>query len=348
MFYTGSYTQQGAPAAHPTGKGIGCFELDGKSGALTFVCNTVQRSPSYLVISKDKTHLYAVEEMYENLNPLVHAYKIEKEGKLRLLNTQKIHGDYACHLAIIQDRLLIACYVSGNILSYPILKDGRLAPCEQEIKHKGIGHNKERQEAPHPHMIYPFHKEHLYAVDLTLDIAKAYRLDSDTKLWQESPSLDIKIDKGCGARHMVMHSKETFAFILGELTGEIVVADLRSKESKIVQKISIVPNIYHGEIGGAAIRMHPGGKYLYASNRGSDSIAIFKVDKATGKLSLVAHQPTEGKAPRDFNIDPTGTWLVVANQDSNTLVVFKINSMDGTLDLNSKINVETPVNICWK
>ncbi len=347
MFYTGSYTQQGAPAANPTGKGIGCFQLNSESGAIELLHNTLQRNPSYLVISKDRNHLYAVEEMYESLNPQVHAYKIEKKGQLTLLNTQKINGDYACHLAIIQDKLVVACYVSGSILSYPIMEDGRLAACEQEIKHEGVGLNQKRQEAPHAHMVYPFSNDHIYVVDLTLDMAKAYRIDSRTGQWKKTPALDIKIEAGSGARHMVMDNKEELAFVLSELTGEIFVADLRGGESEIVQKISFVPRAYLGAIGGAAIRMHPSGEYLYASNRGSDTIAIFKVDKGSRKLTVVAHQSTEGKTPRDFNMDPSGEWLIAANQDSSTIAVFEINAIDGTLNLNSLVEVETPVNICW-
>lgn len=347
IFYTGSYTQDGAPAANPTGKGIGCFQLDVDNGDIKFLRYTEQRSPSYIAISEDKKYLYAVEEMYESLNPEVYAYKIESEGKLTLLNSQKIAGDYACHLAIIQDRLVVASYVSGNALSYPILEDGSLAPCSQEIMHQGTGPNKERQEAAHAHMICPFKNNHMYVVDLTLDMAKAYQLDAELKQWEATPILDIKIDAGSGVRHMVMDKKEEFAFVLSELTGKIFVADLRNSESEIIQEISFIPTTYDGAIGGAAIRMHPNGKYLYASNRGSNTIAIFKIDEKSNQLALVAHQSTEGKTPRDFNIDPSGKWLVAANQDSNTLVVFEINQIDGTLSLNSKIEAETVVNICW-
>ena len=146
---------------------------------------------------------------------------------------------------------------------------------------------------------------------------------------------------------MVMDNKEELAFVLSEMTGEIFVVNLGGRESEIVQKISFVPRTYIGAFGGAAIRMHPSEEYLYASNRGSDTIAIFKVDKGSGKLTFVAHQSTEGKTPRDFNIDPRGKWLIAANQDSSTIAVFEINSIDGTLNLNSLVEVETPVNICW-
>lgn len=347
LFFTGSYTQDGAPAANPVGKGIGCFQLDMKSGKVELLHYTKQRSPSYLVVSEDEKFLYALEELSENLNPEVFSYKIEKGGQLTFLNSQKIAGNYACHLAIIQDRLVVANYGSGNALSYPILKDGSLAPCDQEIQHFGKGPNEARQEAAHAHMIYPFKKDQMYVVDLTLDQAKAYQLERASKQWKASPALDIQIEAGSGARHMVMDKTEQFAYVLGELAGEIFVSDLRSGESEIIQTITFIPDAYKGRAGGAAIRLHPNGEFLYASNRGSNTIAIFKIDKKSKKLTLVSHQSTEGKTPRDFNIDPTGKWLIAANQDSNTLVVFEINQDDGTLIPNSTVEVATPVNICW-
>lgn len=347
IFYTGSYTQDGAPAVNPKGDGIGCFQLNSETGEVQLLHYTKQRSPSYLVISDDKQFLYAVEEMYATLNPKIYAYKIEKDASLTLLNSQNITGDYACHLAIIKDRLVIANYVSGNALSYPILADGSLAPLSQEIKHEGRGPNKERQEAAHAHMIYPFSDNNMYVIDLTLDTAKAYQFDEKNEEWFANSDADIKIDSGSGARHMIMDENEDHAYVLGELTGEVFVSDLQDSHKKITQKISFIPKHQDGAIGGAAIRIHPNGTFLYASNRGTETITIFKIDKKTGTLVLVDYQSTQGKTPRDFNIDETGNWLITANQDSDNLVIFQINQQTGLLQVKSTLNVNTPVNICW-
>lgn len=347
LFYTGSYTQEGSPAANPTGKGIGCFTLDVKSGEVEILHYTEQRNPSYMAISEDKKYLYAVEEMYESLHPEVHAYRIKKNGILSLINSQKLTGDYACHLAIIQDHLVVANYVSGNALSFPIWEDGSLAPSHQLIQHTGTGPNQERQEAAHAHMIYPFKESQMYVVDLGIDKAKAYSINNEIKKWYATPELDIQIELGAGARHMVMDKSERYAFVLSELTGDIFVAENQIGKFKQIQKISFVPNDYVGSFGGAAIRYHPSGQYLYASCRGVDSLAIFKIDEVSKKLTLISYQSTGGKTPRDFNIDPTGKWLITANQDSNTLAVFEINQENGTLSLRSTVPVETPVNICW-
>ncbi|APY11572.1 hypothetical protein BWZ22_10115 [Seonamhaeicola sp. S2-3] len=347
VFFTGSYTGQGTPAENPKGEGIGCFEFNLKTGEIHNIDYIEQRNPSYMVISEDKKYLYAVEETNQNLQPRLYAYKVGENGTLSTINSQPIQGDYACHLAIIDNNLVLASYMSGNLLSYPINKDGSIEPYSQEIKHKGVGPNKDRQEAAHAHMIYPFANNQMYAVDLTLDTAKAYQWKEKEQKWEATPSLDISINPGSGARHMVMDTNQKFAYILGELTGEIFVADLTEGEPSIVQKISFIPENHDGAIGGAAIRMHPNGKFLYASNRGSDTIAVFKIDTQSKQLSLVRHQSTYGKTPRDFNIHPEGKWLIAANQDSNSLVVFEINTNDGTLQKKSTLKVNTPVNINW-
>lgn len=347
IFYTGSYTQDGSPAPNPQGKGIACFSFNLKTGAIELLHYTNQRNPSYMVISDDKKYLYAIEEMFESLNPKIYAYRIKENGKLSLLNSQDIAGDYACHLAIVKNKLLVANYVSGNILSYSILNDGSLAACQQVLQHEGTGPNKERQEAAHAHMVCPFGKDQMYIVDLGLDKAKAYYLDKETNKWKVSPKYDIQIELGSGARHMIMDAEEQFSYVLSELTGEIYTVSKQNGKNKVIQKISFIPENYDGEFGGAAIRLHPNGKYLYASCRGTDSITTFKLNEDTKCLELLGIQSSEGETPRDFNIDPTGKYLIAANQDSNSLVVFEIDKKTGLLKKTSTFSVETPVNICW-
>ncbi|MDO5977888.1 lactonase family protein [Flavivirga spongiicola] len=347
IFYTGSYTQEGAPANIPKGEGIGCFKLNQETGVIKSLHYTKQRNPSYLVISKDKKYLYAVEEMLESLKPRIFSYKIENQGLLKPINSQELVGDYACHLAIIQDQLVVANYVSGNALSFQILEDGSLAPCNQFIKHVGTGPNKERQESAHVHMVYPFKKDHMFLVDLGLDKAKVYQLIANTKSWKMALGLDLNIEPGSGARHMVLDKTQNYAFILSELTGAVFVLKNEGKKFKQIQKILSVPQNCKEDFGAAAIRLHPSGQFLYTSARGSNTITIFKINEKNKMLSLVAYQATEGKTPRDFNIDPTGEWLIAANQDSGTLVVFKMNKETGLLTKKYKKTVETPVNITW-
>ncbi len=180
IFYTGSYTQKPSPAPDPSGEGIGCFRLDQVSGQLTLVEYTGQRNPSYLMISKDRKYLYAVEELTEEMKPKVFAYEIGDTGKLKMINDVPLTGDYACHLAMVRDKLLVANYMTGDTLSYHIMNDGGIGPLGQTIQHSGYGPNKARQEGPHAHMVYPYQKDYMYVVDLGIDAALAYHFNQKT------------------------------------------------------------------------------------------------------------------------------------------------------------------------
>ena len=346
IFYTGSYTEKDGPAAHPSGKGIGCFDFNNKTGAIKLLGYTKQRNPSYVVISDDKKHLYACEELFERQNPKVHSYKIGENGALQLINCQALKGDFACHLALFQDILVVSNYVSGNVLSFPVSGNGELAPYTQLIQHEGTGPNKKRQETAHAHMVYPFGKNSMYVADLGIDTVKAYRL-SDTGKWDAVHEMDIHIEAGAGPRHMLLDRDKSIAYILGELSSEIFVLQQFDNSYIQVQKRSCLPKGFNGTHGAAALRIHPGKKFIYASVRGADLIAIFKIEEKTGFLEIVEFQPTMGKSPRDFNIHPDGQWLIAANQDSDQMIVYEIDRETGMLSKKSVFEVETPVNITW-
>ncbi len=346
-FYIGSYTQEGTPAKKPKGQGIGCFSFNLETGQVDLLYYVAQRNPSYIVISENKKYLYALEEMEEHLSPKVFAYSIDTSGRLTYINAQKLKGDYACHLAIVEGHLIVANYMSGNAVVFPIQKNGCIASHHQMIQHIGKGINKERQEAAHMHMVCPYKKGYMFLVDLSLDKANAYQLENGTKTWNAVPKLDITIESGAGARHMVFDASKTYAFVLSELTATIFVLKKEATVFKQRQKIAALPPNYKGSFGAAAIRLHPTGKFLYASIRGADTIAIFSVDKKNKNLTCLGFQATLGNTPRDFNIHSSGDWLIVANQDSDTIVVFKINQETGMLVQKSVKCVKTPVNITW-
>ncbi|MBJ6367475.1 lactonase family protein [Snuella sedimenti] len=347
LFYTGSYTQKGAPAPKPIGKGIGCYRFNHNEGTIAFLRSTDQRNPSYLTVSRDGNYLFAIEELLGNEKPRVCSYKIGSQGSLSLINYQVLAGDHACYLAECGNTLVVANYTSGNWLSFPIMNDGSLGKCHQTIQHQGKGTDRIRQEGPHVHMVYPIDDNIMYAVDLGIDMLKAYRLDNTTNTWKALAGEDVYLEKGMGARHMVMGPNKDVIYVLGELSGEISVLVRQSNGFSSVQKISLCPDDYKGAFSGAAIRIHPNGNFLYASNRGDDSISVYAIDKVTSQLSLVAHYNSGDKTPRDFNIHPSGKWLIVANQDSNALVVFKLNPKNGRLSYHMETVAETPVNICW-
>lgn len=346
-FYTGSYNQKNSPAQNPTGDGIGICHLDAITGEITVDAYQTHRNPSYLCISKNNEYLYAVEELPEGNGARVFSYEICIDNRLKQIDTKEIPGGYACHLAICASQLVIVNYMSGDALSFNILEGGYLSDHYQVIQNYGNGPNKLRQESPHMHMVYPWEKNKLFIVDLCLDNAQGYVFNRRSGKWEKEEYVNLNIDPGAGARHMVMSNDKSLAFVLGELTSEIFVFRKNNRSFGLVQKISFM-NDYSLMPSGAAIKIHPDGKYLYASDRTSNQIAIFKIDRSKQNLSLMEFVDTGGKCPRDFSFDPSGNWLIVANQDSNNLVVFRVNKENGLLVRHSIANVKTPVNVCFQ
>ncbi len=347
IFYTGSYTNDYSPALNPVGLGIACLDIDLKTGKVKLLHVTALRNPSYLTISDQGKYLYAIEELPEAQKPHVFCFEIAENGQLSLINSQALIGDYACHLTLVADQLIVANYETGNALTFPVLPNGGLEPHHQLIQHHGNGSDMSRQKGSHVHMAYRFGDDCFYLLDLGIDKANAYRLNIESKKWLPASELHLSIDPGAGARHMVINASETLAFVLSEMSGEVFVFNKQETGFEQIQKIAIQPEGSREKPEGAAIRLHPNGRFLYTSDRGSDTIGIFKLDEIYSTLSLVGHQSSGGKSPRDFNIDPTGNWLIVANQDGNYLVVFKVDLENGLLNKNSSISIGTPVNICW-
>ena len=342
--FAGCYTKKLSPELDGKGEGIYAYEFDTSTGQLELKHVTKAICPSYLTLSEDQRYLYALEEVPLEDHPKVHAYKIDGY-QLILVNSQELPGAYCCHLAISKDQknLLIASYWSGTILNFPINADGSLEPLSQTISHVGTGSNKERQEAPHAHMIHPFGKNHFYGVDLGIDQAKGYQLVNG-KI-QAHPSSDLPVSPGAGARHMVVDASEQYAFVFCELDAKIYSFCLSEEKPRLIESVPTLPGTYQETPSGAAIRLHPNGRFLYASNRGSDSISIFNFDPANEKLTLKGHQSTAGRTPREINLDPTGKWLIAANQDTDNLVVFYIDQETGLLESTSK-NEEVKTACC--
>ncbi len=347
MFYTGSYNQENSPAPNPKGDGIGICSLDIEKGDITVYGYQSHRNPSYMCISADNKYLFAVEEIPEGNGASVFSFEISCSSTLKLIDLKKISGGYACHLVICKNHLIIANYMSGDALVFEILKNGHLSSIKQKITNHGTGPNKARQESAHMHMVYKWNDEMLFLVDLTLDVADSYYFDVAQDRFVKDDKYNLQIDAGAGARHMVMSDDKSLAFVLGELTSEIFVFEKKGPGFEMVQKVSFM-NDNKLIPSGAAIKIHPNGNFLYASDRTSNMIAIFRINKSIKELTFVAYVDTEGKCPRDFSIDPSGNWLIVANQDSNNLVVFNVNKEKGLLAKHSIVKVNTPVNVCFQ
>jgi 6-phosphogluconolactonase len=349
--YIGSYTES---MAHVQAKsrGISVFRLDPASGALTPV-QTLSglANPSYLAVEPRRRCLYAVEEIEDGR---VCALRIDPaSGALTLLNRQSSHGNAPAHLSVDGEarNVLVANYENGSIAVLPIHDDGSLGPATAIVQHVGGSVDPERQQGPHAHYIVADPANRLVLVaDLGLDAVLSYQLDSAAGALTPHDTPSTALEPGGGPRHLAFSPDGRYAYVINELDSTLTACayDAVSGRLRPIQRLSTIPAGFEGEQSTAAVRVAPSGRFVYGSNRGHDSIAIFTSDPATGVLTLVGHESTQGATPRDFNIDPTGTFLLAANQDSDTVVTFRIDQATGRLSATGHVTeVMTPVCIVF-
>lgn len=332
IVYVGTYTGHGS-------QGIYAYRFDegtGKLSAIGLAAETA--SPSFLALSNNKHFLYAVNEL-ENYQGKpsggVSAFAIQPSGeKLTFLNELPSRGEDPAHLAL--DRtgkyLVVANYTSGNVAVFPVLKDGSLGEATAFVQHHGSSVNRERQEGPHAHEIV-MSPDNRFALitDLGLDEVFSYPFNSAKGTLGE-PHI-TKSHPGAGPRHMVFSKDGKFLYVIHELQSALVAYSYHPEkgELKELQNISSLPDNFKGKSTAGEIALSPSRKFLYASNRGSDSIKVFSVDSVKGTLTPVEVDSVLGKTPRDFVIDPSGRFLLAANQDSGNIVVYRINQESGHL-----------------
>jgi 6-phosphogluconolactonase len=345
--YVGTYTQGKS-------QGIYRFDLDMASGKLSgraLAAKTV--NPSFLAIHPSRPHLYAVGEVDDSSGKKVggvSAFAIDpKSGGLKLLNQQSSGGAGPCHLVVDRTgkNALAANYGGGSACCLPISEGGKLGEAIV-VQHKGYSVNKQRQEAPHAHSINldPANR-FAFVADLGLDKVMIYRFDSAKgTLTANDPPAGI-VKPGAGPRHFAFHPNGRFAYVINELhnTVDAFTYDPDKGALKNLQTIGTLPEGFKKASYTAEVVVHPSGKFLYGSNRGHDSIAVFSVDPETGKLTAVGHQAHKIKTPRNFAIDPTGKYLLVANQDSASIIVFRIDPGTGNLTPTGN-EAEVPMPVC--
>jgi len=342
--YIGTYT-----GGRNGSQGIYRSQLDLDTGQLSapmLVAETT--NPSFLEIHPNGAYLYAVSEV--GRAGAVSAFQIDGDsGILRFLNRQPSGGAAPCHVSLdAQGRnLLVANYSGGSAAVIPIRKDGRLGEPSGFVQHRGSSVNQQRQTGPHAHSINvsPDNRFALVA-DLGLDKIMVYRLDIDkgTIVPHDPPFAALK--PGAGPRHFIFHPSGRFAYVINELNGTMTGFAYESAAGtlKEIQTITTLPRGFQGSNSCAELRVHPSGEFLYGSNRGHDSIVVYRIDSTTGKLSLVEHETAGIKTPRNFNIDRTGSFCVVANQGADSIIVFRIDQTSGRLNpTGQKITVGKPV-----
>jgi 6-phosphogluconolactonase len=245
---------------------------------------------------------------------------------------------------------LVANYTGGSIAVFPIVADGKLGEASAFVQHTGHGPNPERQEKAHAHSI-DLSPDNRFAMvdDLGLDELLVYKLDSaNGSLTPNNPPF-VKLDPGAGPRHFTLSPSGKFAYVISEMHSTVTAFsnDEKAGTLKPLQTVSALPKDFMGQNDDAEIEMHPSGKFLYASNRGSDTITMFAIDHSQGTLTPVQYTPTQGKIPRSFEIDPTGKFLFAENQKSDNIVVFRIDAKTGRLTPTGQV-LDVPSPVCVK
>jgi 6-phosphogluconolactonase len=343
--YIGTYTG-------PKSQGIYSARFDSATGKLsTPELAAETKNPTFLAIHPKGRVLYAVAEIddFQGMRTgAVSSFSIEgKTGKLAVLNQQPSAGAGPCHLAVDKTGkcVLVANYGSGSFAALPIEADGRLGEPRSKIQDAGSSVNKERQSGPHAHQIIPDPaNQFAFGCDLGLDKVFIWKLKPGEALLDSENAHVVSVEPGAGPRHLAFHPNGRVAYVINEM-GSTISVFRRAKGTLVEsQTVSTLPEGFHGTSTCAEVQVHPSGKFVYGSNRGHNSIAVFAVDEKSGKLKLIEHQSTQGKTPRHFAIDPTGKWLLAENQDSDNIVIFRIDQQSGKLSpTGDKVEVGAPV-----
>ena len=345
LVYVGTYTDHGS-------LGIYGYRFDPATGQLTSLGLAAETSePSFLTVDPSRKVLYAANEVLnykEQSTGAVSAFAIDfQSGKLSLLDEVSAGDEGPAHVTM--DRtgkyVLVANYTRGSVAVLPVLPDGRLGEASAFVQHTGSSVDPERQLGPHAHAI-EMSPDNRFAIvaDLGLDELIVYPFDA-AKGTLGSPHA-VKIAPGSGPRHLAFGPRGKFLYLISELRSTVTVFAYEAASGGLreLQTISTLPKGFAEKSAAAEIRIHPSGKFLYASNRGHDSIAVFAVDQAKGTLKSVEFVSTRGKTPRNFAIDFAGTWLLVANQNSNSVVSFRIDATTGRLSASDQsVAISSPV-----
>jgi 6-phosphogluconolactonase len=364
LLFVGTYTGKES-------KGIYAYRFNAASSELTPLGVAAETTnPSFLVIDPTRRFLYAVNEVpdYKGGNSgAISAFSIDSQkddfhtdshisdlhiAKLSLLNQVASRGADPCYIAFDKtgNYALVANYTGGSVAAFPVRADGRIGESSAFVQHAGSSVNHERQQGPHAHWIETTPDNRFaIAVDLGLDELLVYRFDAKTGSLTANHPPFAKLDAGAGPRHLAFHPNGKFAFVVNELQSTITTFSYDASAGALhkLKTVSTLPKTFSGSNDTAEIQVHPSGKFLFASNRGHDSIAVFAIDRHTAALTVVDHFPTQGKTPRNFEIDPSGKFLFVANQDTSNIVVFRIDPNSGKLASTGQM-LHVPSPVCLK
>lgn len=329
------------------------MQLSTSSGALRLAGEATEaQRPGFLALHPRVPVLYSVESVDGGS---ICAYRIDEDtGRLSLINRRSSKGNGPCHVAVSPECSIVAVanYGSGSIATVPIDDAGVLGKGGGFAQHEGHSVNPQRQEGPHAHSV-TFHPDGglLLAADLGTDKVYRYRYSGERDALTPHDQAYVELAPGSGPRHVAFHPSARYVYVVNELGNTVTVFECHGAEGamKSIQTVGTLPEDFTGDNTTAEIRVHPSGRYVYASNRGHDSIAAFSLDAETGKLAPLGQTPCGGAIPRNFNIDPTGRYLLVANQESDNVAVLEIDPNQGTLSLTDvRVNVPKPMCVLFR
>ena len=341
LVYMGTYTKGSS-------EGIYVAKLNSETGELSAPLLAAKiDNPSFVALHPAKKYLYAVTETSAD-KAVVVSYSINKDGTLNKINEQPAKGAAPCHLSVDPEgkTLLIANYAGDNCASFPLAADGSIQ-AGKYYKHTGSSVDPKRQKGPHPHSINldPQNKR-AFVADLGIDKIVVYNVNHhDSSLQKHSA---ISLPPGGGPRHFSFHPSGKWAYTNLEMTREVVAMsyDQNNGILKKIQRLSTLPKDAPASGSTAECLVHPSGKWLYISNRGHNSIAVFAINQTNGMLTPVEVEPTLGEIPRGFGISPDGKFIVAGHQMTDKVTVFKINQENGSLEFTGKsIPVNAVVNV---
>ena len=343
--YVGTYTG-------PNSKGIYAYRFDATAGKLDSIGLVGEMvRPSFLALHPNGRFLYAVSELGNDgrVNGSITAFAIDhKSGTLTALNTVSSGGGGACHLVVDKtgENLLVANYGSGSAACFRLTQTGRIGERTALMQHAGSGVDPQRQLGPHAHaVVLSLDNRFLLVPDLGLDKIFVYRFDAGHGTLSANDPPFAAVPPGSGPRHLAFHPSGRFAYVLNEMKSSVTAFAFGRETGALrdPRTVSNLPDDFSGVDNSAEIETDAVGRFLYASNRGHDSITIYAINPASGALTMVDRVPTQGKIPRNFEIDPTGRYLFAANQESDSIVVFSRDAETGRLKALTEVHVSAPV-----
>lgn len=344
LMYVGTYTKDAS-------KGIYAYRFQASTGRVEPLgLGAEAEHPSFLAVGPGEKFLYAVNEL--SGEGRVSSFSIDhKTGRLKFMNSASSGGSDPCHLAVAEKWLAVANYGSGTAAIFELGRDGSIARMSDLVQHEGSGPDPKRQQGPHAHSVdFSRDNRFLFVSDLGLDSIVVYRMDSEAGVLSRQNALRVRGEPGSGPRHLSFHPNGRFVYGVNELNSTVSGYQFDALRGALtpVETVSTLPRAFSGFNLAAEAAVDSSGRFLYASNRGHDSIAVFVIAESRGTLRPCGHFPAGGRTPRHFALDPGGKFLLAANQDSSVITFFRANRKTGALTATgSALHVPSPVCIVF-